>query len=179
MKNTRKNIQYPTYSDPLFNIKITNHPDFINTQYRSSLTTDTSVKEKATNITNSIFEIASHQLFIKTFLSQQTPYNSMLLYHGLGTGKTCSAIGVSEDIRHYYKQFNIDNKIYIVASPNVQDNFRLQLFDENKLININGDWDINGCVGKSIINEINPLHIKNYPRDKLIQHIKTKYLSIS
>jgi hypothetical protein len=172
MKNTRKNIQYPTYNDPEFNIKITNHPDFINSHYRSKLSQGTSVKEKANDITNSIFEIASHQLFIKTFLSQYTPYNSMLLYHGLGTGKTCSAIGVSEDIRKYYKQFNIDNKIYIVASPNVQDNFRLQLFDEKKLMNINGDWDINGCVGKSIINEINPLHIKNYPRDKLIQHIK-------
>lgn len=174
MKKTRKYIQYPTYNDPKFNIKITNHPDFVDTKYIANLANIRSVEEKATEqIEDHVFEIASYQLFIKTFLSLNTPYNSMLLYHGLGTGKTCSAIGTSEDIRNYYKQFNIDGKIYIIASPNVQDNFRLQLFNETKLISINGEWNINGCVGKSIINEINPLHIKNYPRDKLIQHIKS------
>ena len=31
-------------------------------------------------------------------------------------------------------------KIFIVASPNVQTNFRLQLFDENKLKQDNGMW---------------------------------------
>ena len=173
MKKTRKYVQYPTYNDSKFNIKITNHPDFVDTKYIANLSNIRSVEEKATERVDTIFEIASYQLFIKTFLSPNTPYNSMLLYHGLGTGKTCSAIGASEDTRNYYKQFNIDGKIYIIASPNVQDNFRLQLFNESKLININGEWNINGCVGKSIINEVNPLHIKNYPRDKLIQHIKS------
>ena len=173
MKKTRKYIQYPTYNDPKFNIKITNHPDFVDTRYIANLSNIHSVEEKANERSDNAFEIASYQLFIKTFLSPNTPYNGMLLYHGLGTGKTCSAIGTSEDTRNYYKQFNVDNKIYIIASPNVQDNFRLQLFNETKLININGEWDINGCVGKSIIDEINPLHIKNYPKDKLIKHIKS------
>ena len=80
------------------------------------------------------FELLPHQLFVKGFMSSQTPYKSILLYHGLGSGKTCSAIGISEEMRNYTKQTGINSRIFIVASPNVQDNFRLQLFDERKLI---------------------------------------------
>ena len=47
--------------------------------------------------------IIFHQMFIKNYLSFQTPYNSLLLYHQLGTGKTCSAIGVAEETREYMK----------------------------------------------------------------------------
>ena len=43
-----------------------------------------------------------HQNFVK-FLSFNTPYNSLFLYHGLGSGKTCSSIGVSEEMRIYMK----------------------------------------------------------------------------
>ena len=44
-------------------------------------------------------------------MSAQTPYNSLLLYHGLGTGKTCSAITVAEEMRDYLKQLKIFQRI--------------------------------------------------------------------
>ena len=85
-----------------------------------------------------------------------TPYNSLLLYHGLGTGKTCSAIGVAEEMRQYMQQMNIRKKILIIASPNVQDNFKLQLFNESKLKKLeNGTWNVSSCVGQSLYKEIN------------------------
>ena len=114
-----------------------------------------------------------HQLFVKNFLSFQTPYNSLLLYHGLGTGKTCTAIGVAEEMRNYMKQVGMRKQIMIIASPNVQDNFRLQLFDERKLKQENGVWNIQSCVGSSLLNEINPTAIKDIPREKIISQIKT------
>ena len=88
-------------------------------------------------------------MFIKNFMSFQTPYNSLLVFHGLGTGKTCSAIGVAEEMRSYYKQLGINKKILIVATPNVQKNFELQLFDKRKLKKINGLWNIKAC---SVVN---------------------------
>ena len=66
-------------------------------------------------------------------MSFQTPYNSLLLYHELGTGKTCSSIQVCEDMRNYLKNMGINKKIIIIASPTVQENYKLQLFDERKL----------------------------------------------
>jgi hypothetical protein len=51
-----------------------------------------------------------HQNFVKNFLSLQTPYNGLLLYHGLGPGKTCSAIGIADEMRSYMKQMNFEQK---------------------------------------------------------------------
>ena len=53
-----------------------------------------------------------------------------------------------------FKNLGINKKILIVATPNIQDNFRKQLFNENKLKNINGQWRLNSCVGNNLLNEI-------------------------
>ena len=72
------------------------------------------------------FELDPHQMFVRNFMSNQTPYNGLLLYHGLGTGKTCSAISVCEETRTYMQQLGISKKIIIVASPAVQENFKIR-----------------------------------------------------
>jgi hypothetical protein len=162
------NYVYPLLEDPDFNQKIANKKEFQDNKFNGIVAP---IKERSEILESMPFELASHQLFVKSFMSFQTPYNSMLLYHGLGTGKTCSAIGVAEDMRYYLKKFQINKSIIIVASPNVQNNFRLQLFDERKLFEKNGEWHFSGCVGNSIIKEINPTKIKHYPRDKVVQQI--------
>ena len=119
------------------------------------------------------FELEPHQMFIKNFMSFQTPYNSLLVFHGLGTGKTCSAIGVAEEMRSYYKQLGINKKILIVATPNVQKNFELQLFDKRKLKKSKtGLWNIKACAGSKFIKEINPMNIEDISEEKILKHIK-------
>jgi hypothetical protein len=123
---------YPNLNDKNFNIKIANKKEFYDTRYEGPDFTK-SLKEQADILANADYEIQPHQAFVKNFMSFQTPYNSLLLYHGLGSGKTCSAIGVCEEMRDYMKQIGINKRIIIVASENVQDNFKSQLFDERKL----------------------------------------------
>jgi hypothetical protein len=131
------------------------------------------VKEYADLLSNSEFEISPHQTFVKNFLSFHTPYNSLLLYHGLGSGKTCSAIGISEEMRDYLKQLGVFKKIIIVASENVQNNFKLQLFDEGKLALVDGVWTTKGCIGNKLLKEVNPTNIKNIPREKIINQVRS------
>jgi hypothetical protein len=118
------------------------------------------------------FELQPHQAFVKNFLSFNTPYNCLLLYHGLGSGKTCSAIGVCEENRDYMKQMGITKRIIIVASENVQDNFKLQLFDERKLKLVDGIWNIRACTGNKLLQEINPMNMKGLPKEKVVSQIK-------
>ena len=132
-------------------MKITRKKEFADMGYNGVIYTD--VKRHADRLLKERFELSPHQIFVKNFLSLQTPYNSLLLYHGLGTGKTCSAIGICEEMRKYMTRMGRIKKMLIVASPNVQDNFRLQLFDESKLNLVDGKWDIQACLGTSIINE--------------------------
>lgn len=164
---------YPIFSDPNFNIKIAEKYEFNETQYNGTIYPD--IKKQADLLSNADFELQPHQLFVKNYLSKNTAYNSLLLMHGVGTGKTCSAIGVTEEYRISLKETNIDadnQKILIVASENVQENFKLQLFDEKKLKNINGIWTIDSCVGNNLLKEINPTNIEGLTIEKISQLIK-------
>ena len=76
------------------------------------------------------FSLLTHQNIVRDYINLLTPYRGLLLYHGLGSGKTCSAISVAEEMREYNKQMGIGKRIIVVASPNVQENFKVQLFDE-------------------------------------------------
>jgi len=160
---------YPNLNDKEFNIKIATKKEFNDTKYDGTIYED--IKKQADILAKADFELQPHQAFVKNFMSFQTPYSSLLLYHGLGSGKTCSAIGVCEEMRDYIKQMGITKRIIIVASENVQDNFKLQLFDERKLKQVNGIWSLRGCVGNKLLKEINPMNMP-IPKEKVVGQIK-------
>ena len=169
--NIKTDGLYPTLNDPNFNTKIALRKEFFDTKMDVDNTKN--VEEEAEILCNAQIELAPNQQFVRNFLSVETPYNSLLLYHGLGTGKTCSAISVAEEMRDYMKQMGINQQIIVIASPNVQENFRLQLFDERELREIEpGVWNIRACTGNKFIKEINPMNMKGLTRDKIIKQIR-------
>ena len=59
-----------------------------------------------------------YQRFINEYIRQSSPYRGMLVYHGLGSGKTCSAVAAAEAL------YGIANKKIIVMTPqSLRDNF--------------------------------------------------------
>ena len=70
------------------------------------------------------------------------------------------------------KQLGIKKKIMIIASPVVQENYKLQLFDDRKLKKINGLWNIKACTGNKFIKEVNPMNIKDLTKEKIVKQIK-------
>jgi hypothetical protein len=154
-------ISYPTIKDKKFQFKISKKKEF-DYKYDSG--------EKTCE--DSFFKLAPHQEFVKRFISYNSYYNGLLLYHGLGSGKTCSAIGITEETRKYIKYHQNFKPIIIVASANVQSNFKLQLFDENKLKQINGQWVIHGCLGSSLLDEIKLSQVNELDKETIIKKIK-------
>lgn len=74
----------------------TNFIDYINKDY-SKFKAKADIKE--TCDTSSIvkkLEATNYQAFLQQFINESTPYRGILLYHGLGTGKTFSALNVAE-----------------------------------------------------------------------------------
>ena len=165
---------YPSLDDPNFTAKLSVKKEFddVKIEKKSQEEID-NIQEIADKLCNPKldFELEPHQMFVRNFLSFQTPYNGLLLFHGLGTGKTCSSISVCEDMRTYYQQLGIDKKIMIVASPVVQENYKLQLFDSRKLKQINGLWNIKACTGNKFIKEVNPMNMKGLTEEKVIKQI--------
>jgi hypothetical protein len=63
-------------------------------------------------------EMYQYQQFVREYIRQATPYRGILVYHGLGSGKTCSAIAAAEAV------FSTTNKKIIVMTPSsLRDNF--------------------------------------------------------
>ena len=66
-----------------------------------------------------------HQKLIARFLSSYTPYNSLLLYHEMGSGKTCSSIAAIEQIKNENNSFN--GALILARGDNLLDNFMNEL----------------------------------------------------
>lgn len=67
------------------------------------------------------FQLQPHQNFLREYMRPRTPYRSMLLFHGLGSGKTMSAISVAENFKEFTYQRG--TKIFILGSDTSKDAF--------------------------------------------------------
>mgnify|MGYP001159469405 FL=1 len=80
--------------------------------------TESSIKSyvKNTDKTDQI-KLLTHQKIVKAYMNPDTPFRGILLYHGLGSGKTLSAIGVSEGFKNDRKT------VVFLPGQSLEDNF--------------------------------------------------------
>lgn len=69
-------------------------PDLSILSKREFLSAGPSAKTCDSN--SSRFDLSNAQAFVGAFMGPMTPYKSILLFHGVGVGKTCAAIQVAE-----------------------------------------------------------------------------------
>jgi len=80
--------------------------NFINFEYG-----DFALKPVSEQVPTPEGEKYPYQKFIREFMRYASPYRGILVYHGLGSGKTCTAIAASEAL------FSSSNKKIIVMTP--------------------------------------------------------------
>ena len=139
---------YPDIDDPEFVSKLFHKREFAEHKQQ----TIQELIEEGDNPCDSTkeFEISPVQRFISQYISPKTPYNSALLYHGVGTGKTCAAITVAEAYLEMFPR----KKVIIVAPPNIQPGFERAIFSEDRLILGKGEGEpnrFNGCTGSTYL----------------------------
>ncbi len=88
------------------------------------------IKEK-NSCDSADFKLAPYQIFLKNYICNDTPYNSILIYHGTGTGKTCSAIGIAENFRDIYQL--PENRIIILSPDKIKQGWYNNIYDPKKL----------------------------------------------
>jgi len=54
-------------------------------------------------------QLLTHQLLVRDYMNLYTPYRGLLLFHGLGSGKTCTSIAIAEGMK--------EKKRVIVMTP--------------------------------------------------------------
>jgi hypothetical protein len=62
------------------------------------------------------FSLLTHQNIVRDYINVFTPYRGVLLYHGLGSGKTCSSIAITEGIKN-------DKQVIVMTPASLRDNY--------------------------------------------------------
>jgi len=63
-----------------------------------------------------------YQSFVRDYLSRGSPYRGLLVYHGLGTGKTCTSIAAAEAL-----YWGGQKKIFVLTPATLSNNYRKDL----------------------------------------------------
>jgi len=62
------------------------------------------------------FDLLTHQKIVRDYLNLYTPYRGLLLYHGLGSGKTCTSIAIAEGMK-------TNKQIFVMTPASLKMNF--------------------------------------------------------
>ena len=81
------------------------------------------------------FSLLTHQKIVRDYINLYSPYRGLLLYHGLGSGKTCSSIGIAEGMKS-------DSQIIIMTPASLRNNYIQELKNcGDKLYKKNQYWE--------------------------------------
>jgi len=137
---------YPDPMDPSFAEQLFAKKEFADLQSRASEEDDLCTAKYQNE-----FDKSAVRQFVARFMNPSTPYTSALLYHGVGVGKTCTAITVAEK----FLEVLPDKKVIILAPPAIADSFYRTIFNSNKLVKLQKRdrdllgrrWDSPQCTG--------------------------------
>lgn len=63
-----------------------------------------------------------YQKFVRDYLNKESPYRGLLIYHGLGTGKTCTSIAAAEAL-----YWGGQKTIFVLTPATLSSNYRREL----------------------------------------------------
>ena len=151
------NKYYPSIIDPNFSHKIATHKLFkkykltINNNKLQNLykafDENKAIDDSSNKQLSNVFILKSTQKLLRNFMSPYTPYRSLLIYHEMGVGKTCTAITIAEILKSIVA--NSNTKIYVIRP----DEFEREIFNINVIREGNPSKQ---CTGNTYIN--NPIY---------------------
>lgn len=119
-KKTKDKSKFPSIYDNEFNKKIYENNEFNRYKY-----------EPNNHKNSKFFKKFTYQKFLRRFMAKDTPYNGLLIYHGVGVGKSCSAISIAEEFKEIYN-YNKNNIYLITPNKQLQQNFKKEIFNIDK-----------------------------------------------
>ena len=119
---------YPDIEDPHFSEKLSFKKEFFNARAEPFATG----KEKGDPCSLAAFEafsLSPIQRLVSRFMNPSTPYLGLLLYHGVGVGKTISAISIAEN----FLVERPTKRVSIIVPRSIAPGFKRTIFDADVL----------------------------------------------
>ncbi len=127
---------YPEHGDPKFREKLMELEEYRMFQVPPMGTVQT-MAEYESRVAQFCtgFEKTLYQHLMQHYLSYRSPYNGLLLYHGLGVGKTCSSITIAESMLADHSSRE-PPRVWVILPSTLQDSYQDQLFSATSLMNV-------------------------------------------
>jgi len=160
-------IPYPKKSDEAFFKKIYSKKEFYENRYKiQDFEKDEDVQKALCPSKDKKFQLLPHQVVLRNYMNFNTPYNGVLVFHGLGSGKTCSSITIAESYRKSMSDSNKSKTLVLVSGDTIEANFRKEIHDIKK--------GYNQCTFSDYIN-YNPYDKKSVQQSKVDNLIDKNY----
>lgn len=137
-------FNYPVLYDKDFNKKIYQKYEFYKNKIKER-TPATVLEDLEYN--NDFFRLSNTQKFLKNYISPSTPYRGLLIFHGVGVGKTCAAISIAEQFKD--ELLEEGKKIYVIRG----DEIKKQIFKIGAVRVGKGDVQCTGDTYIKLVNE--------------------------
>ena len=141
VKDATNYLHYPDFDDPEFFKTIFRKKEF----HKNRIPIQTKTTEELCNPKE--FSLLPHQNFLRNYISIDTPYNGVLIFFGVGVGKTCTAISIAEGFKEAMKQHK--KKTLVIVPKNTRENFRKEIYNINKQEKKKRKDDIVQCTGNT------------------------------
>ena len=162
---SKEYIPYPKKNDINFFKKIYSKKEFYENRYRKPETTDDMQKQLCPS-KDKKFQLLQHQVVLRNYMNNNTPYNGVLVFHGLGSGKTCSSITIAESYRKTIGDNKSNRTLVLVSGDTIEENFRKEIHNIEK--------GYNQCTFSDYIN-YNPFDSKTVKQSKVDNLIDKNY----
>lgn len=107
---------------------------YLESKYRNEMDENSNVSCDSRN-DNEEFTLLTHQKVVRDYMNLFTPYRGLLLYHGLGSGKTCTSIAIAEGMKS-------SKQIIVMVPASLLESYKTELKKcGDKLYRIDQHWD--------------------------------------
>ena len=143
---------YPDPADPDFPARLYQKREFYEARAVAAGVADGSIDPCSSKAAERVFELTPVQRIVSRFLHPLTPYMGMLLFHGVGVGKTCSAVSIAEQ----FLEAAPTKKVIVIVPQALQVNFKNTVFDMSRLVWNDAEhiWTANQCTGTSYLERL-------------------------
>jgi hypothetical protein len=147
---------YPDPDDPSFAARLFEKREFYESRALIAQVANGTIDPCTSAAANAVFELTPVQRLVSRFMHPLTPYLGLLLFHGVGVGKTCSAVTIAEQFLEASP-----NKVIVLVPQAIQENFKKTVFDPSKLSWSGSSWTTNQCTGVSYLERLGLLTTKD------------------
>mgnify|MGYP001296600370 CR=1 FL=1 len=104
--------------------------------------------QSCSNQSKGEFTLLLHQKLVRDYLNLYTPYRGLLLYHGLGSGKTCTSIAIAEGMK-------TSQNVIVMTPKSLRRNYIEELkFCGDSMFKKNQYWEFVNGENEEIIQEL-------------------------